>query len=195
MTPVHTSIPPPPLSPGGVLYGKRISVGCSGIALRPFGICPSQVQQLLARPDLVVCTPGRMIDLLEAEVTSMRLVSYLVLDEADRMLDMGFERQLRQIVGCVRPDRQTLMWSATWPKDVRQIGRDFLRAPVLVTIGGLDARANPDIRQRIHFCEDRQKPSWLMGLFRDSILRRKVVPGLRGRDPVTVGWPRMCEGP
>ena len=59
-----------------------------------------------------------MIDLLGMGKTNLRRVTYLVLDEADRMLDMGFEPQLRKIVSQIRPDRQTLMWSATWPKEI-----------------------------------------------------------------------------
>lgn len=57
----------------------------------------------------------------------MRRVTYLVLDEADRMLDMGFEPQMRKIVSQIRPDRQTLMFTATWPKEVENIARDFMQ--------------------------------------------------------------------
>lgn len=62
----------------------------------------------------MVATPGRLIDLIEMRKVSMRRVTYLVLDEADRMLDMGFEPQIRKIIEQIRPDRQVLMWSATW---------------------------------------------------------------------------------
>ncbi len=68
-----------------------------------------------------------MIDFLESGTTNLRRVTYLVLDEADRMLDMGFEPQMRQIVSQIRPDRQTLMWSATWPKEVQKLAQDFLK--------------------------------------------------------------------
>ena len=71
--------------------------------------------------EIVIATPGRLIDFLESRTTNLRRVTYLVLDEADRMLDMGFEPQIRKIVGQIRPDRQTLLWSATWPKEI-QVG-------------------------------------------------------------------------
>ncbi len=69
----------------------------------------------------MIATPGRLIDMLESQKTNLRRVTYLVLDEADRMLDMGFEPQIRKIIGQIRPDRQTLMFSATWPKDVQRL--------------------------------------------------------------------------
>ena len=71
---------------------------------------------------VVVCTPGRMIDLLATsggKITNLRRVTYLVLDEADRMFDMGFEPQINRIVSLIRPDRQTVMFSATFPRAVR----------------------------------------------------------------------------
>ena len=69
--------------------------------------------------EIVIATPGRLIDFLESGKTNLNRCTYLVLDEADRMLDMGFEPQIRKIVDLIRPDRQTLMWSATWPKEVQ----------------------------------------------------------------------------
>jgi ATP-dependent RNA helicase DDX5/DBP2 len=71
--------------------------------------------------EIVIATPGRLIDMLEQGKTNLRRVTYLVMDEADRMLDMGFEPQIRKIIGQIRPDRQTLMFSATWPKDVQKL--------------------------------------------------------------------------
>lgn len=85
-----------------------------------------QMQDLQNGVELVIATPGRLLDFLSSDVTNMRRCTYLVLDEADRMLDMGFEPQIRKIMGQIRPDRQILMWSATWPKEVRQLAEDFL---------------------------------------------------------------------
>lgn len=112
--------------------------------------------------EIVIATPGRLIDMLESHHTNLRRVTYLVLDEADRMLDMGFEPQIQKIVSQVcfffmtlvivsqffliiwkfviwifsalqiRPDRQTLYWSATWPKEVEQLARSFLYNPYKV---------------------------------------------------------------
>ena len=80
-----------------------------------------QLRQIERGCDLLSATPGRLIDLIERGRISLANIRYLVLDEADRMLDMGFEPQIRKIVSQIRPDRQTLMFSATWPKDVQKL--------------------------------------------------------------------------
>ena len=80
-----------------------------------------QERKLESGVEILIATPGRLIDFMDTNVTNMRRVTYLVLDEADRMLDMGFEQQLRKIVSHIRPDRQTLMFSATWPKEVEAL--------------------------------------------------------------------------
>ncbi len=91
-----------------------------------------QARDLQNGVEIVIATPGRLIDMLDSRITNLKRVTYLVLDEADRMLDMGFEPQIRKIVDQIRPDRQTLLWSATWPKDVQAIARDFLSNPYQV---------------------------------------------------------------
>ena len=83
-----------------------------------------QIAELKRGPDIVVCTPGRMIDMLAANagrVTNLRRVTFVVIDEADRMFDLGFEPQIMRILGNVRPDRQMLLLSATFPKPVEQV--------------------------------------------------------------------------
>lgn len=80
-----------------------------------------QIADLKRGAEIVVCTPGRMIDLLCANsgrVTNLKRVTFVVIDEADRMFDMGFEPQVTKIMDLVRPDRQTAMFSATFPKSV-----------------------------------------------------------------------------
>ena len=96
-----------------------------------------QIRDLQAGADLVVATPGRLIDLLNMGKTNLHRCTYLVMDEADRMLDMGFEPQIRTIVSQVRPDRQTLLWSATWPKDVQTLARDFQTNPCQVCLNDI----------------------------------------------------------
>lgn len=100
-----------------------------------------QLKELDRGADIVVATPGRLNDILEMKKVDFRQVSLLVLDEADRMLDMGFEPQIRKIVNEIPPRRQTLMYTATWPKEVRKIASDLLVNPVQVNIGSVDELA------------------------------------------------------
>jgi len=116
-----------------------------------------QVRDLRNGVEIVIATPGRLIDMLEQRVTNLRRVTYLVLDEADRMLDMGFEPQIRKIVSQIRPDRQTLMWSATWPREVEELASSFLKDPIRITIGSSDLHSNKNITQIIDCCEEYDK--------------------------------------
>ena len=111
----------------------------------------------LSGVEICIATPGRLIDMLEARKTNLRRCTYLVLDEADRMLDMGFEPQIRTIIEQIRPDRQTLMWSATWPKEVQGLASDFLRAYVHITVGSLGLTANHKILQIVDVCDETEK--------------------------------------
>ncbi|RUP47016.1 P-loop containing nucleoside triphosphate hydrolase protein [Jimgerdemannia flammicorona] len=114
-----------------------------------YGGVPKDAQKKALRGgvDIVVATPGRLIDLMEEGACDISNVSYLVLDEADRMLDIGFEQAVRSIISRTRPDRQTLMFSATWPESVRKLALDFQRAPVKVTIGSPDLSASQNVTQ------------------------------------------------
>ena len=106
------------------------------------GVPPGpQIYDLSRHVEVCIATPGRLIDMLEAGKTNLRRVTYLVLDEADRMLDMGFEPQIRRIIEQIRPDRQTLMWSTTWPKEVRAMASDFLHDFIQVDIGSMNLAA------------------------------------------------------
>lgn len=116
-----------------------------------------QIRDLSRGVEVCIATPGRLIDMLEAGKTNLRRVTYLVLDEADRMLDMGFEPQIRKIIGQIRPDRQTLMWSATWPKEVRNLAKDFLDDFIQVNIGSMDLSANHRITQIVEVVNESEK--------------------------------------
>jgi ATP-dependent RNA helicase DDX5/DBP2 len=111
-----------------------------------------QIRALNYGCEIVIATPGRLIDLLEIGVTNLKRVTYLCLDEADRMLDMGFEDQVRKICGQIRPDRQTLFFSATWPYAIQHLAQDLCRSeapPMHVTIGSQSLKANKSITQHV----------------------------------------------
>lgn len=110
-----------------------------------------QEQDLRRGAEIVIATPGRLLDFLDAGVTNLKRVSYLVVDEADRMLDMGFEPQLRRVVSQLRPERQTMMWSATWPRDVQRLVSEFCQQGLVkLTIGSTEkSQANPNVLQQV----------------------------------------------
>ncbi|CAL8089985.1 unnamed protein product [Calicophoron daubneyi] len=98
-----------------------------------------QIAELKRGAEIIVCTPGRMIDMLAANggrVTNLRRCTYVVLDEADRMFDLGFEPQVMKIVENCRPDRQTLMFSATFPRQMEMLARKALTEPIEIQVGG-----------------------------------------------------------
>lgn len=105
-----------------------------------------QSKALEAGAEIVVATPGRMIDMIKMKATNLQRVTMLVLDEADRMFDMGFEPQVRSICDHVRPDRQTMLFSATFKRKVEKLARDVLTDPIKVVQGEL-GEANQDVTQ------------------------------------------------
>lgn len=134
-----------------------------------FGGCPKgpQARDLERGVEIVIATPGRLIDFLEKGTTNLQRCTYLVLDEADRMLDMGFEPQIRKIITQIRPDRQVLMWSATWPKQVQALAEDFLVDYVQINVGSLALSANRNIRQIVEVYEENEKEGKLLGLLKE----------------------------
>lgn len=121
-----------------------------------------QFKELKAGCEIVVATPGRLIDMLKMKALTMQRATYLVLDEADRMFDLGFEPQIRSIVGQIRPDRQTLLFSATMPRKVEKLAREILSDPIRVTVGEV-GMANEDIAQVVQVIpSDADKLPWLL---------------------------------
>jgi ATP-dependent RNA helicase DDX5/DBP2 len=114
-----------------------------------------QISHLRQSPDILVATPGRLIDLVSSNETNLKRTTYLVLDEADRMLEMGFRDDLETIVSYIRPDKQTLMWSATWPMEVREIASSFMNEQFSrIQIGSQELHANSNIQQHFKYSED-----------------------------------------
>lgn len=124
-----------------------------------FGGAPKgpQARDLERGVEICIATPGRLIDFLERGTTNLERCTYLVLDEADRMLDMGFEPQIRKVLSQIRPDRQTLMWSATWPKEVKKLALDFMQSYVQLNVGSLELAANHNIMQIVDVCQEHEK--------------------------------------
>lgn len=116
-----------------------------------------QAEILQSGVDIVIATPGRLNDFITSKTTSLNRCSYVVLDEADRMLDMGFEPQIRQALEGVPLERQILMFSATWPKEVQFLANDYLGEFVQVNVGSTELSANHNITQHFHFCEQDEK--------------------------------------
>ncbi|CAI5461202.1 unnamed protein product [Closterium sp. Yama58-4] len=158
-----------------------------------------QIRDLNQGVEIVIATPGRLIDMLESRVTNLRRVTYLVLDEADRMLDMGFEPQIRKIVSQIRPDRQTLYWSATWPREVETLARQFLVDPYKVVIGSAELKANHSITQVVEILSDHEKYPRLLKLLEQVMDGSKILVFMdtkRVCDQVTRqlrmdGWPAL----
>ncbi|XAR58205.1 RNA helicase [Bertholletia excelsa] len=167
-----------------VKFGMSLKISCTCL----YGGAPKgpQLREVDKGVDIVVATPGRLNDFLEMRRVSLHQVSYLVLDEADRMLDMGFEPQIRKIVGKVPTCRQTLMYTATWPKDVRKIAADLLVKPIQINIGNVDELvANKAITQYVE-------------VFSPLVKNRRLEQILRSQEPgskiiVFCSTKKMCN--
>jgi ATP-dependent RNA helicase DDX5/DBP2 len=111
-----------------------------------------------SHPHIVIAAPGRLLDLARAKDVSMRSVSFLVIDKADNLLQMGFLNQLRAIIRSCQRGRQTLMWSATWPHEVRKLADEFLRTERMFVVAGASERTvNQNIEQTIVQVDDRSR--------------------------------------
>ncbi|KAJ9116166.1 DEAD-box ATP-dependent RNA helicase [Naganishia adeliensis] len=125
----------------------------------------TQIRTIERGCDLLAATPGRLVDLIDRGKISLANIKYLVLDEADRMLDMGFEPQIRQIIEQQDmpgvQDRQTLMFSATFPREIQSLARDFLKDYVFLSVGRVGSTSE-NIQQRVEFVEDNDKRSLLL---------------------------------
>jgi ATP-dependent RNA helicase DDX3X len=145
--------------------------------------------------DLLSATPGRLVDLIERGRISLANIKYLVLDEADRMLDMGFEPQIRRIVqGEDMPDvhdRQTLMFSATFPRDIQMLAKDFLKDYIFLSVGRVGSTSE-NITQKIEYVEDHDKRSVLLDILVSEAATADPKSGM-GLTLVFVETKRMAD--
>ncbi|KAF1002867.1 DEAD-box ATP-dependent RNA helicase 45-like [Apium graveolens] len=163
-------------------FAKVVGISCvpvyggSGVA--------QQISELKRGTEIVVCTPGRMIDILctsSGKITNLRRVTYLVMDEADRMFDMGFEPQITRIVQNTRPDRQTVLFSATFPRQVEVLARKVLNKPVEIQVGGRSV-VNKDITQLVEMRSESDRFLRLLELLGEWYEKGKILIFVQSQD-------------
>ncbi len=148
-----------------------------------------QIQALRRNPQIIIGTPGRLIDHLEQRTVSLRNIGILVLDEADRMLDMGFAPQLKRVVSALPRERQTMLFSATMPANIIRIAQDYLKLPTRIEIAPSGTTVKR-VTQELFFVEKNDKPRLLekiLGEYRGSILifsrtkhgAKRIAAGIR----------------
>jgi ATP-dependent RNA helicase RhlE len=128
-------------------YGKYLSLR-SAVVYGGVGIGP-QIQMLRRGVDILVATPGRLLDHLGQKTVDLSQIEILVLDECDRMLDMGFIRDIRKILAILPPSRQTLMFSATFSKPIQQLANTLLKSPTQIEVAPRNTAAE-QVEQVVH---------------------------------------------
>jgi len=152
----------------GKFTGLRHAVVYGGVSQVP------QVRALRAGVDTLIATPGRLIDLMGQRCVQLSHVEILILDEADRMLDMGFIDPLRRIVAQVPSQRQTLMFSATMPPEIRRLAAEWLRDPARIEVAPTAATADL-VQQSVFHVEPKQKPLLLVDYLQNTPSSRTLV--------------------
>ncbi|KAI3471511.1 hypothetical protein Pfo_028161 [Paulownia fortunei] len=166
--------------------GVRVVVAYGGAPIN------QQLRELERGVDILVATPGRLVDLLERAKVSLQMIRYLALDEADRMLDMGFEPQIRKIVEQMdmppRGERQTMLFSATFPKEIQRLASDFLSNYIFLAVGRVGSSTDL-IVQRVEFVHGTDKRSHLMDL-----LHAQRANGVQGKQALTLVFVETKKG-
>ncbi|KAL6576717.1 DEAD-box ATP-dependent RNA helicase 37 [Orobanche minor] len=151
-----------------------------------------QLRELERGVDILVATPGRLVDLLERARVSLQMIKYLALDEADRMLDMGFEPQIRRIVQQMDMPpagaRQTLLFSATFPKEIQRLAADFLSNYIFLAVGRVGSSTDL-IVQRVEYVLETDKRSHLMDL-----LHAQRANGVQAKQALTLVFVETKKG-
>lgn len=153
-------------------YGRHLKISHKVI----FGGVPqySQVQALKAGVDILIATPGRLLDLVNQGFVDLRHLKLFVLDEADRMLDMGFINDVKKIIKIIPEKRQTLFFSATMPQEIQLLSKTILTNPEKVEVTPVSSTANT-IEQYIFFAEKKDKPKLLIHLLQDKTIQTALV--------------------
>ncbi len=153
-------------------YGRHLNLR-QAVILGGVGQGP-QVEALKRRVDILIATPGRLLDLIGQRHVRLNRVSHLVLDEADRMLDMGFVRDVRRILATLPKQRQTAFFSATMPSDVARLADEILTAPVRIEVTPAATTVN-QVTQHVFFVGTANKRALLAEVLKDPALARVIV--------------------
>ena len=156
----------------------------------------NQCRILKGGVDVVIGTPGRLKDLLNMGVLDLGAVQYLVLDEADRMLDMGFEDDMRELCGYTPPGRQTLLFTATWPRVVERLAGELCPEPIRFSVGDTNKlSANPSIKQTIEMVSGADaKAARLQALFTSLFMKDGKPDPEHGKAIVFMAYKGACNG-
>ncbi|MBT3292427.1 MAG: DEAD/DEAH box helicase, partial [Victivallales bacterium] len=153
-------------------YGRHLPIKSAvivgGVSAHP------QVQKLRRKPQILVATPGRLLDLMGQGEVRLDSIEIVVLDEADRMLDMGFIRDVRKIVAQLPKKRQTLLFSATLPQEITQLATDLLIDPVRIDVSPTSTVAD-NIEQQVLFVEKANKRALLADVLKEHGVQRAIV--------------------
>jgi len=153
-------------------YGRGLGLRlCTVVGGLGYG---RQIETLARGVDILIATPGRLLDLVERGNVKLGNVTFFVLDEADRMFDMGFIRDVRRIAGSVSKNRQTLLFSATMPNDIAKLSSEILKNPERVEIAA-QGRPIEKIEQRVYYVNASSKRQLLSHLLSDAALERVIV--------------------
>ncbi|NXL56900.1 DDX43 helicase, partial [Chordeiles acutipennis] len=148
--------------------------GIKSICIYGGGDRKGQIDMVTEGVDIVIATPGRLNDLQMNNFINLKSITYLA-NEADRMLDMGFEPQIMKILIDVRPDRQTVMTSATWPDGVRRLAKSYLKNPMIVYVGTLDLAAVNTVEQRVIVIAEEEKRAFVLDFIDSMKPKDKVI--------------------
>jgi ATP-dependent RNA helicase RhlE len=155
-----------------VTYGKYLPLKSvviyGGVSQIP------QERALRSGVDIVVATPGRLLDLIQQGICKLDSVEIFVLDEADQMFDMGFINDVKKIIARISPRRQTLLFSATMPPEIQALAKQILTSPIDVTIASTQTTADK-IEQSVYFAEKPEKWRLLAHLLQDKTIARALV--------------------
>ena len=159
---------------GGVLThlsykpGLKVAVVYGGVSINP------QMMDFRGGADILVATPGRLLDLVDHNAVSLSDVQHLVLDEADRLLDLGFAEELQRVLALLPAKRQTLLFSATFAPEVEALAANLLRDPVRITVEAFEGH-KPDISQRAIRVDDKKRGALLRHLMAENGWKQVLV--------------------